>query len=106
VSECGTPIACSLDAADLRQRIEEWRQFRRDHVGAITEDGAAAQLELDLSEAALISAVSLSEQEKACCPFFEFSIAVEPGRRTLQVSVPPEAADVLGSFVEMLGASS
>jgi hypothetical protein len=106
VSECGAPIACSLDAVDLRQRIDEWRQFRRDHVGTITDDGAAAQLELDLSEAALLSAVSLSEQEKACCPFFDFSIDVEPGRRTLRVSVPPEAADVLGSFVEMLGAAS
>lgn len=106
MSECDAPIACSLDAVDLRQRIEEWRQFRRDHVGAITEDGAAAQFELDLSEAALLSAVSLSELEKACCPFFDFSIGVEPGRRTLRVSVPPEAAEVLSSFVEMLGTSS
>lgn len=49
-----------------------------------------------VDDAELVSEVlALARQEKACCPFFDFTLRIECDALTLLVGVPAEAASVL-----------
>jgi hypothetical protein len=96
------PIACSLGADDARERVQEWRRFFDRSVVAI-EQIADAQVRflLGTDPGELTDAVDLAQREKACCPFFDFSIQVEPDRCWLVVAVPAEATAVLAGFTRL-----
>ena len=96
------PIACALDAGSLAERIAEWRALTAASVHAIDADATSVRLVLDDSDAALAAAVSLGQREKRCCPFFEVGVELGPESRSLCLRVPPDAADALAAFVEML----
>jgi hypothetical protein len=101
---CGDePIACSLDAASFRERAREWRAFVASSVVSVDSDETDVRLELRRSDAALTAAVDLAQREKRCCAFFDVSIVLEAERRTLVLSVPDGAEEVLASFVLLLG---
>lgn len=70
------PIACSLDAGSLAERIDEWR--------------------------ALVAAASLGQREKRCCAFFDVAIGLGADSRTLSLTVPDGAEGALGAFVVLL----
>jgi hypothetical protein len=97
------PIACTLSAESAAARLEEWRRFFADFTDAVkrTSD-AQARVRLVNSPQALLAAVDLARREKACCAFFEFSVAVETDASWLTVEVPPDAADTLAAFVSLL----
>jgi hypothetical protein len=57
------------------------------------------------SDEAMLAAASLSQLEKECCAFFEFSIEIGAGSRWLVVRVPEAAQDALSSFMTMLQAT-
>lgn len=96
------PIACTLHAGALDERVEEWRALVATSVVAVESDATSVRLLLTDSEAALLAAVSLGAREKACCPFFDVAIEIQPGSRVLRLSVPDGAQEVLASFAEML----
>jgi hypothetical protein len=100
------PIACTLGASEVPDRLAEWQAFFREHVEASDGIGSRPQLRLRLrlrgSDAALLAAASLSGREKECCSFFDFSIELGARDRWLVVDVPPGAEDVLASFAETL----
>ncbi len=98
------PIACSLDAAALGERAEEWRALVRSSVVAVSADDTAVRLELRPTDAALTAAVALAQREKHCCPFFEVSLALDADRRTLVLAVPDGAEEVLAAFAALLSA--
>ena len=102
----GAPIACSLDAASLGERADEWRALMASSVASVQSDGTAVRLVLRDSEAALAAAVSLAQREKQCCPFFDVSIGLEADRRTLVLAVPDGAEEVLAAFVAVLRTGS
>ncbi len=62
----------------------------------------AVRLVLVDTEPALVSAASLAQREKRCCPFFDVHIDIETDRRTLVLSVPEGAEEALASFVAVL----
>jgi hypothetical protein len=96
------PIACSLDAASLGERADEWRALVASSVTSVEASDTAVRLLLRDSDAALTAAVDLAQREKHCCPFFDVSLALEADRRTLVLEVPDGAQDVLAAFVELL----
>ncbi len=96
------PIACTLTAADARDRVEAWRAFLSEEVVAARRDGDVLRLALAPDDRSLLRAVDLAAREKACCGFFTFAIAIEADRRWLEVAVPPEAAGILGDFAGLL----
>ena len=49
----------------------------------------------------LEAVVRLAQREKACCPFFDFSILVDAGTVALRVSVPAGAAAILDDFARL-----
>jgi hypothetical protein len=102
VSDSGEPIACSLDATALTERVEEWRALVASSVRTIAADDNTVRLVLDGSDAALLRAAALGQSEKACCPFFDVSVDLAAETRTLSLRVPPGAEEVLATFVDLL----
>ena len=96
------PVACELDAAGLAERVEEWRALVGDSVVSVDTDPTAVRLVLVDTERALVSAASLAQREKQCCPFFDVHIDIEADRRTLVLSVPAGAEEALAAFVAVV----
>jgi hypothetical protein len=96
------PVACTLTASDLPDRIDEWRSFARQWVLARETDPTSARFLLAPGDEALVAAASLAQREKECCAFFEFSISIEAQDRWLSVSVPSGAEATLTGFADML----
>jgi hypothetical protein len=46
-------------------------------------------------EADIASIAALAQREKACCPFFSFTIEISAERLSLVVEVPDDAIEVL-----------
>jgi MerR family transcriptional regulator, copper efflux regulator len=98
------PIACSLEAEQAENRIDEWRTFLAHSVTGAARDEESLRLRLTSSDQALLDAVDLAAREKACCGFFVFRIEVDADTRTLEVRVPSDAAAVLDDFARLLPA--
>ncbi|HEY1652668.1 MAG TPA: hypothetical protein VGG09_12360 [Acidimicrobiales bacterium] len=96
------PIACSLDAGALGERIEEWRALVASSVVSVDAEPTAVHLVLDPSDAALVAAVGLAQREKQCCPFFGVAVDIGAESRTLSLCVPDGAEEVLATFVAAL----
>ncbi len=96
------PLACGLDATGLADRVEEWRALVEASVVSVATGPTAVRLVLVDTEPALVSAASLAQREKRCCPFFDVHIDIETDRRTLVLSVPEGAEEALASFVAVL----
>jgi hypothetical protein len=78
--------ACTLDDAQLRERIRDWRALRDRAVIHTTPTGAR----LVLGPGEEMAAVAhLAAQESACCPFYTFTIRIVGGTRELEVSAGP-----------------
>jgi hypothetical protein len=78
----------------------EWRAFLSTMVTQIDRATNQATLTLLGGSEALVVATDLAEREKACCPFFQFSIELEGLESRLLVGVPMEAEEIL---TELLG---
>jgi hypothetical protein len=96
------PIACTLTANELPNRVDEWKEFVRTCVVEIRRAPGSACLLLVPGDEALVAAVSLAQREKECCAFFEFSLTIEREERWLCLTVPDGAAATLDAFAEML----
>lgn len=96
------PIACSLDAGSLADRVEEWRTLVASSVVEVEAEPTAVHLVLDPSGPALVAAVELAQREKQCCPFFDVVIDIGAQQRTLSLSVPDGAEEAMASFAAML----
>jgi hypothetical protein len=96
------PIACTLSADDARERVEEWRRFFARSVDGVRQlSGNRFRFHLDGDAAEVSEAVDLARREKACCPFFDFSIQIDSDSYWLVVAVPPEASGVLEDFARL-----
>jgi hypothetical protein len=98
----GTPIACSLDAGALADRVDEWRALVASFVVSVVAEPTTVHLVLDPSDAALVAAVGLAQREKQCCPFFGVAVDIGADDRTLTLSVPGGAEEALATFVVAL----
>jgi anti-sigma-K factor RskA len=96
------PIACSLDAGSLADRVDEWRALVATSVVAVEAEATAVRLVLEPSEHALLAAVELAQREKQCCPFFDVVIDIGAQQRTLSLRAPDGAEEAMASFVAML----
>lgn len=82
------PIACSLTAADQKDRGTEWRDlFAR---GGVTRSGSAVRAEFDSLLAGEVA--DLAAAEKRCCPFFGFVLEFSGAHVVLTVTAPDGVA--------------
>lgn len=92
------PIACSLDAAGLGDRVDRWRALadralitaERTDEGAIQRYRNQAGVEAELRD--------LIALEAECCPFLDFELAERDGEVELAIAGPPDAGEMLDVF--------
>jgi hypothetical protein len=96
------PIACSLTAGSLTERLGEWRALVAASVSSVEADAHSVRFALRDSDEALLAAVSLGAREKECCPFFDVVVELEPDRRVLRLSVPADAEPLLDEFLRAI----
>ncbi len=96
------PIACTLSAADAHDQIDEWRALlATEAVEARRVSPTQLHFRLQDDSARLGEIVSLARREKACCPFFDFSLMIEPDAVRLAISVPEAGVPVLDTFADL-----
>jgi len=88
-------IACTLTPDSVVDRMGEWRTFLSTMVTSVERVTNQTTLTLVGGGDALLLATDLAEREKACCPFFQFSIELEGLEGRLLIGVPTEAAEIL-----------
>jgi hypothetical protein len=97
------PIACSLGAADLEQRLADWqRLFATIAPEATRVDTTTLSVRVNVNEEQLTTLAGLAHAEAECCPFFRFAIEIDARSTTFVVSVPADAASVLDDFAQLL----
>ena len=96
------PIACTLTAEAVVDRLAEWSAAFSTLVEKVDFDGNHATLTLHRGSEALLTIADLAQREKACCPFFQFSIELEGIDMFLHVEVPHEADQILTELLSLL----
>jgi hypothetical protein len=92
------PISCSLEPAEAKSQLDEWQQLRR--VLRQVKRVSPRRLELFLlPEADVASLVALAQKEKACCPFFAFTIEIAADHLVFVLAVPADAIGILDNLV-------
>ena len=95
------PIACTLSADGVVERVGEWRDFLASMVQTIEATPNRAVVHLINDDQAVLMAASLAEREKACCAFFEFSLDVAASGTDLHIAVPAEAEPILAGLLAL-----
>lgn len=91
------PIACTLPADGMEDRLEEWRSvLARAASRQPVPDGVRLEFP---AEPALISEVAgLAVREADCCGFFSFGLTLDHGRASLTVTAPSEAQELVAAL--------
>jgi MerR family copper efflux transcriptional regulator len=89
------PVACSLTAKAARSQLAEWHDLlaAAAAVDRVAPTEMSVRLHADLAE--LSAMVRLAQREKACCPFFGFTIRIEAETVALHICVPQDAVWLL-----------
>jgi hypothetical protein len=97
------PVACNLDDQGALAQLEEWRALLAGPM-VTRRRVSPSELALGLAEgpAQLETVVRLAQREKACCPFFDFTLHIGADALVLTISVPEEAAPLLDQLAAPL----
>ena len=89
-------IACSLDGEGVAERVREWQGVLK-HVRA--REAVDGGMRLVLSPGAPVGEVAaLAVAEHDCCPFFAFALTVDGRGAALEVTAPPDAAELVSTL--------
>ncbi len=96
------PVTCRLNEATARSQVVKWREALDVSIRA-AERISPAELALRLRDdlAGVGDLLRLAQRERECCPFFGFTLQVEPHVITLTVSVPDDAIPILDEFAQL-----
>jgi DNA-binding transcriptional MerR regulator len=92
-SIAAVPIACSLGAGDMADRLADWQAVNDIVVRREALHGGIRLVFGD--DQPLGEIVRLAAAEYECCPFFAFALTVDSRGSALEVTAPPDGADVL-----------
>jgi hypothetical protein len=90
-------IACSLTASEQAERGEDFDHLLADAEG-VTELADGYALRFSNRDSWITRAVQLVIAERKCCPFFSFTLALEPnnGPVLLHICGPGEVKSFIG----------
>ena len=96
------PIACALSATAAHRQVDEWQALLAE-VSAGSERSSTTQLSVRLVDDPdlVASVIALARREKACCPFFEFTLRIEAETVSLHIGVPEDATALLDDFASV-----
>ncbi len=90
------PTACSLDALDTQDRIDEWRDVLS---GVLRREPLIGGLRLTFARDAPVDRIArLLVAEQRRCPFFAFTLTVDRRGVAIEVTAPESGQDVLESL--------
>jgi hypothetical protein len=95
-----TPIACSLTAAQYRDRTADLAQLAERHLLAREPIAGGARLTLARSEAVEREIEAANAAEAACCPFLGFALQRHDERLVLDVTGPADAQPIIAELFE------
>jgi hypothetical protein len=84
-----TPIACTLDAGDFRDRLNQIAALNRDALRGHRRDGLV--LHLRYAAVAGDRVCEMVKREQACCGFLAFDLREEGDELRLTITAPGEA---------------
>ena len=90
------PIACSLGADDLHNRIDEWTTLLA-HATRRIPSSDGVRVELD-DKAPLDELARLVAAEQSCCRFFRFAITIDERGTALEIAGPDDAKPIIDSL--------
>ena len=93
--EQAMPIACSLNGRDMVQRIKDWQAITDLVVQRKPLDGGVRLVFGDDPPLGEVARLAAAEYE--CCPFFAFALTVDARGAALEVTAPPDGAEVLAA---------
>jgi hypothetical protein len=95
-----TPIACTLSRDELSQKREELLPGLLKRAEKVSNLSNGLRLHFTATPGLLADLTRVIEQERTCCKFLRFRIAVEPsdGPITFDVTGPPGTRDMLRSL--------
>jgi hypothetical protein len=89
------PIACSLGADEIPARLAEWSAVLGSATSRVAIDGGVRITFDDGVPMPVLAQLVAAEQ--GCCRFFSFAITVDGRGIALDVTAPPEAAELVDS---------
>jgi hypothetical protein len=91
------PIACTLDAAAVSDRLMEWELLAAQVVER-TDVPEGMQLRF-VPEVSAAEVAELAAKEHGCCSFLAFSVGIADGETTLTIAAPPEARGMIDALL-------
>jgi hypothetical protein len=91
------PIACTLGAGEMQDRLADWDRLLRHAVGrsALASGGMRVEFD-DLVDVGELACVVAAEQE--CCAFFRFALTIDGRGVGLEVDAPADARDLVAGL--------
>lgn len=82
------PIACSLDASELKQRLAAIAEIGAGSLISSETVGDRRLLRFQASEGTRRRLEEIVAAEAGCCSFLDLSLTVEPGELALTIAAP------------------
>jgi hypothetical protein len=99
----GIPIACSLGATDLRQRLSEIAQLGGDSLIERRTEGQCHLLRFRSSSETRRRLEAIVAAEAQCCPFLDLSLEEQGGELILSVSAREDGQPVADELAAAFG---
>lgn len=94
------PIACSLDAAELPERLRAIGELGADALLDHRLDGTRAELRFAAHPGVRARVAAIVAAESRCCAFLTMRVSEEPDAVVLTVAAPEDAEAVLAELVD------
>ena len=94
------PIACSLAAGSLAERLAEWRAVEADALISATAAGDTLTARYARRAGVMERLRALVAAEAECCPSLAFALAGDGEAIRLTVTTPGDAADLLALLAQ------
>src|SRR4051794_28464228 len=93
------PIACSLSAAELPERLAEMNDLGRSALLGVERKGTTAVLRFGHRPETSARLAAVVAAEAQCCAFLDMTLRESPDALALTIVAPPDAGPVLDELV-------
>lgn len=95
-----TPLACSLDAAQLERRLASMAAAGAEHLITHDTEGGLHVLRFRAEDGARRRLDEIVEVEKECCPFLDLLLTQAGNELVLSIGAPEHAEGVAAGLAE------
>jgi hypothetical protein len=98
------PIACSLSATELPERLAEMAAVGRAALLDVRDAGPHAELRFAAGPGVRDRLEAIRAAESQCCAFLDIALSDEPGTVVLTIDAPEGAEAILAELVDAFAA--